>query len=281
MPNKFRKGQSVHLDFSGSCLVMGVLNITPDSFSDGGDYLSLPAAVEKALEMETQGASIIDIGPQSTRPGSEKVSIQQQIERAIPVIEALAGKLNIPISIDSPDPEVVEAAIEAGAGIINDITAGSDPKMAEIIAQSGLPVVLMHMQGRPETMQNNPVYKDVVEDVFAYLHERADELIKRGVKAEKIILDPGIGFGKTTQHNLALLKHIDRFVNSEYPILVGASRKRFIGEITGKKEPKDRLFGTNAITSYCAARGVSVIRVHDIPPAVDTVKMIYAIESAR
>lgn len=281
MSNRDSSRPRKQLDLSGPCLVMGVVNITPDSFSDGGDYLDTTSAVEKALNMQAQGASIIDIGPQSTRPGAKPVDAQQQIDRAVPVIQALAGKLRIPISIDTPAPAVAREALRAGADILNDITGFSDSEMIELAARSRCPVIVMHMKGTPQTMQQDPVYKNVVQEVLQYLLERARTLIKSGVEKEQIILDPGIGFGKTTLHNLMLLKHIDRFVESGYPVLVGASRKRFIGEITGKQEPKGRLFGTNAITAHCVCRGVKIIRVHDVCPAVDTVKMINAIENAQ
>ncbi|MCD4832063.1 MAG: dihydropteroate synthase [Anaerohalosphaeraceae bacterium] len=262
------------LDFSNGCIVMGILNVTPDSFSDGGDFLDADTAVKQAVKMAAYGASIIDIGPESTRPGAEKVSPQEQIKRAVPVIEKITSQINIPISIDTQNYEVAKAALDAGASIINDITALSCDKMAGLAAERGVPVVLMHMQGRPETMQAEPKYDDVVGEVLEYLLEKAREAEKRGVKKEMIFLDPGIGFGKTTEHNIQLLKNIGRFVETGYRILLGTSRKKFLGVITGKTEPKDRIFATAATVAIAVSQGVSVARVHDIGEMVDVIKTI-------
>lgn len=261
------------LDFSQGCLVMGILNITTDSFSDGGDFFDAQIAVERGVEMEKQGAEIIDIGAESTRPGSKAVGSKEQIERAIPVIEKLSAKIKIPISIDSRDYEVTKAAIEAGASMINDITALEDERTAKLAADKKVPVVLMHIQGSPETMQKEPYYKDVVHEVLEYLLARAKVAEDAGIEKEKIFIDPGIGFGKTLEHNLELLRNIDVFVESGYRILLGTSRKKFIGTLTGKENPKDRIFGTAATVALAVAAGVSVVRVHDVAGMVDVVKV--------
>ena len=256
---------------------MGILNVTPDSFSDGGRFLDVGAAVAHGLEMARAGAAIIDIGPESSRPGSEIVSTSDQIGRAIPVIEALAAETSAVISIDSPNPEVAVAAIRAGANMINDITALADGKMAALAAESQVPVVLMHMQGTPQTMQEEPKYGDVVAEVLDFLLDRARCAEASGIDKDMIFIDPGIGFGKTGEHNLRLLKNIDKFVETGYPVLVGASRKRFIGQITGKEQPADRIFGTAATVAMCASAQVSVVRVHDVGQMLDVVKVCNAV----
>jgi dihydropteroate synthase len=269
------------LDISTEPVIMGILNVTPDSFSDGGRFLETDKAVTQALKMAADGAAIIDIGAESTRPGSESVSADQQIKRAIPVIKALAEKITIPISIDTYNPQVAQAAIQAGASIVNDITALSDDRMGELAAKHDLPVVLMHMQGTPATMQKQPHYDNVVEEVLQFLLQRAEKAQQLGINKNKIFIDPGIGFGKTLEHNLLLLKHIDRFVTSGYRVLVGASRKRFLGQLTERENPADRLFGTAAAVAHCTAAGVSILRVHDVAQMDDVIKVINAIEQVQ
>ncbi len=261
------------LDFSSGTIVMGVLNVTPDSFSDGGRFLDTEAAIEQGLKMAAEGAAIIDVGPESTRPGAEAVSTREQIRRAVPVIEGLVKQTGVVISIDTRNFEVAKAAIDAGAAMINDITALADEQMAELAAAKAVPVVLMHMKGTPETMQAEPRYDDVVGEVLEYLLERAAGAERLGIPREMIFIDPGIGFGKTTEHNLLLLRNIDKFVETGYHILVGTSRKSFIGKITGRENPQDRLFGTAATVALCAAAGVSIVRVHDVAEMVDVVKV--------
>ncbi|MGB8225384.1 MAG: dihydropteroate synthase [Sedimentisphaerales bacterium] len=261
------------LNFSDGCLVMGVLNVTPDSFSDGGDFLDTQKAIEHGIEMAEQGAAIIDIGAESTRPGSKPVSANEQIKRATPVIEKLAAKVKVPISIDSKDYEVAKAALDAGAAIINDITSLSDGRMAKLAAERKTPIVLMHMQGSPNTMQVEPKYGNVVSEVLKYLLDRAKAAQEAGIEKERIFIDPGIGFGKTLEHNLELLRNISIFVNSGYRVLLGTSRKNFIGILTGKKAPKERIFGTAATVAVAAAAGVSIVRVHDVAQMVDVVKI--------
>jgi dihydropteroate synthase len=265
------------LDFSSGCLVMGILNVTPDSFSDGGQFLDFSRAVEHGLTMADEGAAVIDIGGESTRPGSEPVATTEQVRRLVPVIEALAERIDVPISIDTHNVEVARTALQAGASILNDITALGDDRMAELAAERQVPVVLMHMQGTPATMQVEPRYEDVVSDVRDFLVARAQRAAGFGIPRERIFIDPGIGFGKTLPHNLLLLKHLDAFVATGYRILVGASRKGFLGKLTGRENPADRLFGTAATVAQCVATGVSLVRVHDVGPMLDVVKVTQAI----
>jgi dihydropteroate synthase len=269
------------LDFSAGAVVMGILNVTPDSFSDGGQFIDVDRAVSHGIEMAQQGAAIIDIGPESTRPGSDAVSADEQIARVVPVIKNLSQQIDIPVSIDTRIHDVAKAAIEAGASIINDITALADDDMIQLAAQAQVPVILMHMQGTPQTMQADPHYDDVVDEVTEYLMERAKTAENAGISKERIILDPGIGFGKTTEHNLQLLNRLDLLCERGYRVLVGASRKRFIGQITGKDTPADRIFGTAATTAFAIAKGASIIRVHDVAETVDVVKVSNAIYGAK
>jgi dihydropteroate synthase len=265
------------LDFSGGCLVMGILNVTPDSFSDGGQFLDADRAVEHGLEMTAQGAAIIDVGGESTRPGSQPVPPAEQIRRIVPIIGALAEKIDIPISIDTHHVEVARAALMAGASILNDITALSDERMAELAARQQVPVVLMHMQGTPATMQAEPHYDDVVAQVRDFLLARCERARSFGIPKDRLFIDPGIGFGKTLHHNLLLLRNLDRLAATGYRVLVGPSRKAFIGKLTGKERPAARLFGTAATVALCAAAGASIVRVHDVGEMVDVVKVTCAI----
>ena len=258
---------------------MGILNTTPDSFSDAGLYLDCQHALAHALQMVEDGAAIIDIGGESTRPGSEPVPAKEQIARTVPVIKALANKINIPISIDTANVDVAKAALDAGASIINDITALADGQMAALAAKANVPVILMHMQGNPQTMQKEPVYKDVVAEVIEFLLARAQNAQCLGIPKEHIILDPGIGFGKTIEHNLAILRNLDKFVSTDYRILAGTSRKRFIGSLTGKTEPADRIFGTAATVAIAVEKGVSIVRVHDVKEMADVVKVANAMRA--
>lgn len=267
------------LDFSVGCLVMGILNVTPDSFSDGGQFLDADRAVEHGLEMAAQGAAMIDVGGESTRPGSQPVPPAEQIRRVVPIIEALAEKIDIPISIDTHHVEVARAAFMAGASILNDITALADKRMIELTAQQQVPVVLMHMQGTPTTMQVEPHYENVVTEVRDFLVTRCERARSLGIPRERLFIDPGIGFGKSLQHNLQLLRHLDRLVATGYRVLVGPSRKGFLGKLTGKENPADRLFGTAAPVALCAMAGVSIVRVHDVGPMLDVVRVAHAITS--
>jgi dihydropteroate synthase len=284
---KILEWPSGKLDFSRGCLLMGILNVTPDSFSDGGQFFdrsrkgwpSPDKAIEQGLKMAADGAAIIDVGPESTRPGSQSVPADEQIRRAIPVIEAIARKTKTVISIDTTNYEVAKAALDAGATMLNDITALADEQMARLAAEKQIPVVLMHMQGTPQTMQIEPKYEDVVAEVSSFLLERAKRAEGFGIPKERIFVDPGIGFGKTLEHNLKLLANIDKFVNTGYRVLVGPSRKKFIGTLTGKDNPADRVFGTAAAVALCASAGVSILRVHDIAKMIDAIKVTNAIMS--
>jgi len=262
-------------------LVMGVLNMTPDSFSDGGQFASPEVASEFALQMIDSGADWIDIGGESTRPGSSPVSSDEQIRRVVPAIEAIAGRSDTLLSIDTTRAAVAKGACEAGAGLVNDISAGrDDPKMFALAAALGLPIILMHMRGTPKTMQENPVYADVVGEVEQFLIERREAAIAAGVKPDRILFDPGIGFGKTDQHNLELLRATSRLASLGSPLVIGASRKGFIGRITGESAPADRVMGTAAIVGWCAANGAAILRVHDVEQMSGVLGMVRAITGA-
>jgi len=262
--------------------IMGILNITPDSFSDGGLHLSPGHAMERAAEMAEQGADIIDIGGESTRPGARPVSVQQQRERVLPVVKKLRGRLpdHVRISIDTRSSEIAGEALALGADIINDVSAGrDDDNMFAVAVQSGAPLVLMHMQGRPETMQDNPRYENVVEEVYAFLLARALAAENAGVLREQIILDPGIGFGKRREDNLQLLAHLDRFVSSGYPVLLGTSRKRFMGSLCNTGNPGELVHATAATTALGVLAGVSIFRVHDIEANRQAADVAWAIQA--
>jgi dihydropteroate synthase len=256
---------------------MGVLNVTPDSFSDGGLHLDRDRAVAAAQAMIEAGADLIDIGGESTRPGAARIDDAEQIRRVIPVIQAVA-KTGVTISIDTTRSNVAHAAIDAGASIVNDISAGrEDPAIIALVASLAAPVILMHMQGTPATMQANPTYANVVADVHQHLIERARVFENAGVKHSDILIDPGIGFGKTAEHNLLLLKHLDQLVSTGYAVLIGTSRKGFIGKILNQPNPADRVMGTAATVAYAVAKGASIVRVHDVGQMKQVVTMIDAI----
>jgi dihydropteroate synthase len=248
-------------------LIMGILNVTPDSFSDGGRYSDVDAAVRQARRMLDEGADIIDIGGESTRPGSEPVAADEQIRRVAPVITAIRQQVSadIPISIDTTLSEVAKAALKAGADIINDISAGRDDEaILALAAETDAPIILMHSQGAPKTMQDKPYYDDVVREVLAALHRQIDAALKAGIKKERIVIDPGIGFGKRKQDNIDLLAHLDAFVATGYPVLLGASRKRFMGTICAVKEPSELVTATAVTTALGIMAGVQMFRVHDV-----------------
>ncbi len=248
-------------------LIMGILNRTPDSFSDGGLYQDEAQALAHALKMVEEGADIIDVGGESTRPGSRRIEAGEQIRRVVPIIERLRGSLPaaIPISIDTTRAEVAATALAAGASILNDISAGrDDPAMFKLAAQTGVPIILMHMQATPETMQINPAYGDVVAEVKSFLLKRAEAAQAAGIRREQVFIDPGIGFGKTNEHNLALMANLKQFVDTGYPVLLGTSRKRFMGAICAQTEPKEFLGATCATTALGVMAGVRIFRVHDI-----------------
>ena len=263
--------------------VMGVVNVTPDSFSDGGQFLSVQAAVDYGLRLLEQGADMLDIGGESTRPGASPLSAQAEIDRVLPVIEALRQSSPCPISIDTQKAEVARASILAGATLWNDVTAlrGSDDA-ASVAAELGMPVVLMHMQGEPGTMQLAPHYGDVVAEVCTFLSERAKAAMAAGVARGAISLDPGIGFGKNLTHNLTLLAHLDQIMALGFPVLLGVSRKRFVQAIDPTAlEPTDRLGGSLAAALIGAKAGVDVIRVHDVRETVQALRVWQVIEAAR
>ncbi len=262
--------------------VMGVLNVTPDSFSDGGTYLASSEALARALALVSQGADILDIGGESTRPGASPVPLDTELRRVIPLISAIRVRSGIPISIDTMKPEVAKAAILAGAGLWNDVTALQAPGAPDMAAALGCEVILMHMQGEPGTMQQAPAYDDVVGEVLGFLADRARVALEAGVKRERIWLDPGIGFGKTLAHNLALLAQLDRLVALGFPVLLGASRKRFIAELDPAGDtPEDRLGGSLAAVLAGADAGVAGVRVHDVAETVQALKVWQAIKTGR
>lgn len=268
-------GQRV-LTFEHRPLVMGILNVTPDSFSDGGRHNDPRAAIELALQMQADGADIIDIGGESTRPYSDPVAADEELDRVLPVIAGLAGRLSIPISIDTSKAAVAKAAIDAGAEIINDVTGlEGDAAMAALAADAQVGVCVMHMKGTPQTMQNDPTYSDVVEEIYQYLRQRMEYCLAAGLRRERICLDPGIGFGKTHEHNVHLLQRTARFCELDAPILIGHSRKGFIGKLLGDKTA-DRTAATLGVSLAVAAAGADIIRVHDVKPTVDALKLFRA-----
>ncbi|HRZ78471.1 MAG TPA: dihydropteroate synthase [bacterium] len=260
-------------------LVMGILNVTPDSFSDGGKFHDPEKALERALEMVHDGADIIDIGGESTRPGSMPVEAQEEIKRTVPVIKMMRENgIMVPVSIDTSKSEVAKAALDAGADIINDISGFTfDDKMSYLAGESGVPVILMHILGRPSTMQKNPEYKDIFPEMLDHLKRSVETAFAAGVKKENIILDPGIGFGKTLEHNIAIVKHLEVFHSFAMPVLAGVSRKSFIGSITGRKEPVERVAGSTALHLSLLQKGAAIIRAHDIKEAADTVRIYMAL----
>ncbi len=262
--------------------IMGILNVTPDSFSDGGDFVSNQDISQQIDEMLAAGVDIIDVGGESTRPYAEPVALAKELARVIPAICLIRHKnATIPISIDTTKAEVARQAVANGATIINDISAFTmDPEMVDVVSQSGLPVVIMHMQGSPKNMQKKPIYKDVIKEASSFLHERVNWAVAHGVERNKIYIDPGIGFGKTIDHNLTILKHLDAFAALGCPLLIGHSRKSFIGQILDL-EVKDRDTATAAISAICVNKGVAIIRVHDVRKTVQAVRITEAVLAAR
>lgn len=261
------------LDFTLRPAVMGVLNVTPDSFSDGGDFDTFDKAFLHGIQMYNEGADIIDIGAESTRPGSKQISQDEQIDRSVEIIKALSRQIPIPISIDTYRAKVAQAALDAGASIINDISGGYDQDMFKLAANRNVPIILMHIKGSPDNMHKDPTYSNVVEQVLEFLLSKAQAALEAGIEKDKIILDPGIGFGKTTEHNLKLIANLKRFVNTGFTILLGASRKRFLGEITGQTDPKNRESATVATTIAAFNAGVQIVRVHDVKQNIDALKV--------
>lgn len=265
-------------------VVMGILNATADSFSDGGQYfrhgdLDLDLALQRAEAMIREGATIIDVGGESTRPGAEPISLEEERRRVIPLVAAIRERFDVVVSVDTSTPEIMREAAAAGAGIINDIRALQRPGALEAAADSGLAVCLMHMQGEPATMQNNPQYDDVTGEVISFLQQRIAACKKVGLSDDKIILDPGFGFGKTLEHNLTLLRDLPRFEELGFPILVGMSRKSMIGHLLGR-DVGERLPGSITLAILAAQRGAQIIRVHDVAATVDALKIVTAVEGA-
>lgn len=277
-PWKLPRGQ---MDFAGGTRIMGVINVTPDSFSDGGWFEDTETAVAQGLRLAAEGADILDVGGESTRPGSEPVSAAVEMNRVIPVIEQLAARCQALISIDTSKAEVAAAALDAGASIINDVTAlRADPGMAPLAADRGAAVVLMHMLGSPRTMQKNPTYGDVVAEVADFLAERLAAAEAAGIDRRKVVLDPGIGFGKTVEHNLLLVRHLARLHRLGRPVLLGASRKAFLGTLTGREEAGERLWSSVGVHVLGAALGADIVRVHDVAPVREALKVGDAVMAA-
>jgi dihydropteroate synthase len=275
------QGPGLDLELGSRVFLMGILNVTPDSFSDGGRFLKTDDAIRQAETLAEEGADLIDIGGESSRPGAAAVPIEEEIRRVVPIIEQLVKRLSIPISIDTTKAEVARRALAAGARIINDISAlRFDPEMAPLAARDGVPVVLMHMQGTPKDMQVHPVYTDVIREISAFFETRIRFAEQSGISRERIVLDPGIGFGKTIDHNLEILARLDEFRSLGRPLLIGPSRKSFIGQVLGLPV-EERLEGTAAAAAVGILNGASIIRVHDVRAMSRVARMVKAIERFR
>ena len=257
--------------------VVGIVNVTPDSFSDGGEHASLEDAVAHGLTLAEEGADVLDVGGESTRPGAPEVPIDEELRRVVPVITQLARETGLPISVDTSKPEVMRAAVDAGAGMINDVHALRRDGALEAAAGLGVPVVLMHMLGEPRSMLDDPRYDDVVAEVHRFLAERIFAAEMAGIDKKRIIVDPGFGFGKTRDHNLLLLAQLERFTELGVPLMAGLSRKKTIGDLTGRAEPRDRIHGSMAAHLIAAQRGARLLRVHDVAATVDALKVLEAV----
>ncbi len=274
-------GRSFRFVFPRPALVMGVVNVTPDSFSDGGQFLAPQAAVDHALRLVAEGADILDIGGESTRPGAAIVTEAEELRRVLPVIEALAGQVKVPLSIDTQKPAVARSALAAGVAIVNDIAAAqAQPGMWAAVAEAGAGYVTMHMQGTPQTMQLAPHYEDVVAELKAFFRDSLGQLAAAGIAPEQVVLDPGLGFGKTLDHNLDLLARLAEFRSFARPLLVGVSRKSFLGKLLGA-EVSCRLPGSLACTAWAVGQGVQLFRTHDVAATVQTLRMTEAIRARR
>jgi dihydropteroate synthase len=270
----------VDLDCGERTLLMGILNVTPDSFSDGGMYLGERTAVDRGVAMVDEGADIVDVGGESTRPGSDSVSVREELDRVVPVIENLAAHVPVPISIDTRKPEVARAALSVGATIVNDVSGGEDPAMFDVVRAASAGMVLMHMKGDPKRMQEAPRYDDVVAEVKEFLRERVEAAGLAGIATERLAIDPGIGFGKDLQHNLALLANVDELLALGQPVLVGPSRKRFIAALLDDAPVEERLEGTAAAVAWLVGRGAHIMRVHDVRDIAKVVRVVDAIVRA-
>lgn len=255
--------------------LMGILNVTPDSFSDGGLFIGCDAALRQAQRMVEQGATIIDVGGESTRPGADPVSVEEEIRRVIPVIEAISASLDVVISIDTSKPDVMSAALAAGATMINDVLALTNPGALDVAANSDVPICLMHAAGTPQTMQTSPHYENVVAEVITFLQERVTACVEAGIARERLVVDPGFGFGKTLEHNLELAQNLERFSCLSLPILVGVSRKSMFGAILDA-EVDQRLYGSLAMTALLLDKGASIVRTHDVAATRDVMKVVAA-----
>jgi dihydropteroate synthase len=270
------------LDFSKKTYIMGILNVTPDSFADGGLYFDKSSAIERAYQIVEEGADIIDIGGESTRPGSEPISIKEELNRTIPLIEAISKKIKVPISIDTYKSEVAKVALDAGASMVNDISGlRFDPKMTDVVSEYKVPVVIMHIKGKPQDMQQNPVYDALIPEIIDYFRMGIIMATRAGVLEDKIIIDPGIGFGKTFDHNLEIINNLYEFTLLEKPILIGPSRKAFIGKILGDAPATERLEGTAAAVSISIINGANVVRVHDVKETVKVAKVADAVKREK
>ncbi len=267
------------IDCSSGTVVMGILNVTPDSFSDGGRFFDAEAAVVRGVEMVDEGAAVLDVGGESTRPGAEPVSVDEECRRAVPVVEGLVGTVTVPVSIDTRRPEVARRALAAGATIVNDISAGADPAMFGVARDARAGLVLMHMRGDPRTMQQHTDYGDVVADVRAELSARVAAAVDAGVEPDRLAVDPGLGFAKTAGQSLLLMKEIASFLDLGRPVLVGPSRKSFVGRVLGTAVD-ERLEGTAGAVAWLAANGAHIVRVHDVKEMVRVVRMVDAIRGA-
>ena len=256
-------------------VVMGVLNVTPDSFSDGGRFAELPAALAQAERLAGEGAAIIDVGGESTRPGAASVDVDEELRRVIPVIERLVGRLAVPVSVDTSKPEVMRAAIAAGASMINDVMALRAPGAIDAVAESGVALCLMHMQGEPRTMQKEPRYKDVLAEVRDFLCGRVAFCVEAGISVSRLVVDPGFGFGKTLEHNLELLRRLPELAADGYPVMAGLSRKSMIGKLTGRADG-ERLGGSLALATLAVLSGARIVRAHDVAPTVDAIRIVAA-----
>lgn len=267
-------------DFNQRTYIMGIVNVTPDSFSDGGMYFDKNTAVRRAIQMAEDGADIIDIGGESTRPGAEPVTIEEELRRTVPVIKSVAKHVHIPISIDTYKSEVAQRALDAGAAMINDISGlNFDPEMSRVAAESGVPVIIMHIKGEPKNMQKNPFYHALIPEICEYLKDSIQRAVDTGISEEKIIIDPGIGFGKSFEHNLEIIHKLAEFQSLGKPVMVGPSRKAFLGKILGDVSPEQRLEGTAAAVAISIMNGADMIRVHDVREMVKIAKVADAIKN--
>ncbi len=275
-------------DLEQKTLIMGILNVTPDSFSDGGKFNSIELAVKHAKKMVEEGADIIDIGGESTRPGAKKISSEEELKRILPIVKKLSKEINVPISVDTYKAEVAEKCINVGASMINDITAlRGDEKLASIVSKHKVPICIMHMLGTPKNMQKNPNYSNIIEEIKDFLEKRSEYAISKGISKNKIIIDPGIGFGKRTgngvEDNCKIIENISEFKKLQYPVLIGASRKTFIGNISGKNKlnPNDRLEGSIAASCISAYNGADILRVHDVKETRRALDVVECIKNSK